>query len=110
MGAHHLDSRPSQANSRRYRDPALEHQGQLDRLRLLQWQGGEDCITPITVVEAVAHRWRVAKTEPERSGGLHDIFLRSQTGDENSSRLASLNDRGHGMVAPKGFLHQYDQW
>ena len=109
VGAYHPEAGASDTDARRHRYPALQHQWELDCLRLLQCQGGEDCIAPIAAVEAIAHRWRVAKTEPECSSSLHDVFLRSQTGDQNSSRPTSLSDHGHRMVAPKGFLRQYDQ-
>jgi hypothetical protein len=109
MGTHQAELGSTQIHRGRDRHPALQHQGKLESMGLLQRQGRQDRVSPITSCDAVAHGWGIAEAQPEGLSSLHYIFLRAETSDQNPPSLAG-RDRWHRAIAAEGFLHQHDQW
>jgi hypothetical protein len=92
----------------RDRNPALENERQLEGVRIVQREAGEDGVAPVAGQSTIPHGRGVAQAQAEMVGGLDHIFLRAGLGHQYSARLTRRN-RWYRCVAAVGFLKEHDE-
>lgn len=106
--AYQSECSASHFDGRRDGNSPLKYQWQLDPMSILQREGGENRVAPVTVQHAVPHGGGVAQVHAQHPRRLNDIFLKPELGDQHSARRS----RGwgwQGRIAAICFLNQNDQ-
>jgi len=98
----------SQRNRRGYGHSALQDERQLDGMGIVQREGGEDGVAPVTLQHAISHGGRVAQVHAQGLSRLDYILLSPELGEQHPAGWPGRAS-GQGRVDAIRFLDEYDQ-